>query len=193
LGTCAKFEERQIGGQRYNLFTGCPNGKTATIILRGGGEHFIEEADRSLHDAIMVVKRAVKHSDVVAGGGAIESELSKYLHEYSKTIAGKEQMIVAAFAKALEVIPRQLAQNAGIDSTDVINQLRKKHTEGGVWWGVDLANGGICDCMASFVWEPALVRLNALEAATEAACLILSVDETVHNPAAQDQQQGGRM
>jgi len=127
LGTCAKFEERQIGGQRYNLFTGCPNGKTATIILRGGGEHFIEEADRSLHDAIMVVKRAVKHSDVVAGGGTIKAELSKYLHEYSKTITGKEQMIVAAFAKALEVIPRQLAQNAGIDPTYVINQLCKKH------------------------------------------------------------------
>merc|ERR1712183_776405 len=133
LGTCEDFEEVQIGGERYNLFKGCPSAKTVTLILRGGAEQFIEEAERSLHDAIMIVRRALKNDAVVAGGGAIEMELSKYLREHSRTIAGKEQLIIAAFAEAL-------------------------------------------------VWEPAVVRINAITAASEAACLILSIDETVQNP-----------
>lgn len=182
LGTCASFEERQIGGSRYNLFTGCPQAKTATIILRGGGEQFIEEADRSIHDAIMIVKKARKHSSVVAGGGAIEMELSKYLRDYSRTILGKQQLIINAYAKALEIIPRQVSDNAGFDSTDILNKLRQKHsTEGGKWWGVDIVNEGICDTFESAVWEPVLVKSNAITAATEAACLILSIDETIKN------------
>merc|ERR1712180_535649 len=119
LGTCEDFEEVQIGGERYNLFKGCPNAKTVTLILRGGAEQFIEETERSLHDAIMIVRRALKNDAVVAGGGAIEMELSKYLREHSRTIAGKEQLIIAAFAKALEVIPRQLCDNAGFDATSI--------------------------------------------------------------------------
>lgn len=182
LGKCGKFEERQVGNERYNLFTGCPSAKTATILLRGGAEQFIEEAHRSLHDAIMIVRRAIKNSTVVAGGGAIEMELSKYLREYARTILGKSQMLILAFAKALEIIPRQLSDNAGFDSTDILNKLRHKHATGGKWFGVDIVNEGICDTMESFVWEPTLVRRNALTAATEAACLILSVDETVRNP-----------
>ena len=112
LGTCGLFEERQVGAERYNFFTKCNNAKTATIVLRGGAEQFIEEAERSLHDAIMVVKRATKASSIVPGGGAIEMELSKCVRKYAMTISGKEQLVVLAFAKALEVIPRQLAQNS---------------------------------------------------------------------------------
>eukprot|EP01122_Echinamoeba_exundans_P003268 TRINITY_DN13394_c0_g1_i1.p1 TRINITY_DN13394_c0_g1~~TRINITY_DN13394_c0_g1_i1.p1 ORF type:complete len:560 (+),score=197.48 TRINITY_DN13394_c0_g1_i1:122-1801(+) len=187
LGTCGEFQERQIGGSRYNFLTGCPSAKTATLLLRGGGEQFIDEAERSLHDSIMVVRRAVKHSTVVGGGGAIEMEVSKFLHEHSRTIPGKLQMIVNVFAKALEVIPRQLADNGGLDSTDVLNQLRKAHyTPGGAgtWMGVNLADQSnpVGDSFLNFVWEPALVRLNAFEAATEATCMILSVDETIKNP-----------
>jgi len=184
IGTCTRFEERQIGSQRYNFFTGCVKARTATIILRGGGEQFIAEAERSIHDAIMIVKRARKHHSVVAGGGAIEMELSRYLRDYARTIQGKQQLIIAAFAKALEIIPRQLATNAGFDSTDILNLLRQKHaqTDGsGKWFGVDIENEGICDTFAAFVWEPTLVKLNSITAATEAACLILSVDETVKN------------
>jgi T-complex protein 1 subunit eta len=131
LGTCKLFEERQIGGSRYNFFTGCENAKTATIILRGGGEHFIDEAERSIHDSIMIVRRARKHHSVVAGGGAVEMEISKYLRDYSRTIQGKQQLIIGAFAKALEIIPRQLADNAGFDSTDILNKLRQKHSQAG--------------------------------------------------------------
>jgi len=187
LGTCGAFEERQIGQERYNLFSGCPQARSTTIILRGGGEQFIDEAERSLHDAIMVVRRCLRHgaNAVVAGGGAIEMELSKYLTEYAMTVKGKEQLVIAAYARALEVIPRQLADNAGFDSTAILNLLRQKHTQAkgdeGRWFGVDILNEGICDTMKSLVWEPSLVRLNALTAATEAACVILSVDETIKN------------
>lgn len=103
LGRCQVFEETQIGGERYNFFTGCPKAKTCTIILRGGAEQFMEETERSLHDAIMIVRRAIKNDSVVAGGGAIEMELSKYLRDYSRTIPGKQQLLIGAYAKALKL------------------------------------------------------------------------------------------
>jgi T-complex protein 1 subunit eta len=186
LGECDSFEERRVGDERFNFFTGCPKAKTATILLRGGGEQFLEETDRSVHDAVMIVKRTLTHRRVVAGGGAIEMELSANLREYSRTIAGKQQLIVNAFAKALEVIPRQVAENAGLDSTDIVNKLRKEHATAvdgtGKWIGVDVLNEGICDTYKSGVWEPSANKLNAIAAATEAACVILSIDETVRNP-----------
>lgn len=184
LGHCALFEECQIGAERYNFFTGCKKSTTTTIILRGGAQQFIEEADRSLHDAICIVKRAIKTGSVVGGGGAIEMELSKRLREYSRTIRGKQQMVIAGYARALEVIPRQLSDNAGHDSTATLNKLRQHHfmdEEKGKWSGVDIINGGVCNTYKNFVWEPTAVKRNALRSATEAACLILSIDETVTN------------
>lgn len=189
LGTCELFEEVQIGNERYNMFTGCPKAKTATIIVRGGSEQFMAETERSLHDSIMIARRTIKHSTAVAGGGAAEMELSRFLREYSLKVHGKEQLLILAFAKALEVIPRTLCDNAGFDSTDVLNKLRAKHaTSDGKWYGVDIDEAGICNTWESFVWEPALVKINAIGAATEAACMILSVDETVQNPKSE---QGG--
>jgi len=193
LGLCEKFEEIQIGGgERYNIFRGCPNAKTCTIILRGGAEQFMEETERSLHDAIMIVRRAVKNDTVVAGGGAIEMELSRYLRDFSRTIAGKEQLLIGAMAKSLEIIPRQLCDNAGFDATNILNKLRQKHAQDGTWYGVDIMNEDIADNFTACVWEPAIVKINALTAASEAACLILSVDETIKNPkSAQDGPGGG--
>lgn len=185
LGNCGEFSEQQIGSERYNLFTQCPFTRTATIIVRGGAAQFIEETERSLHDSIMVAKRTRQHSRVVGGGGAIEMELSRYLREYSKSIHSKVQLVVNAFARALEVIPRQLSQNAGFDSTDIVNNLRAKHATGHRWYGVDIENEGVCDTFRSFVWEPALLKQNAISAATQAACMILSVDETVRNAKSQ--------
>jgi len=195
LGQCAHFEERQVGAERYNLFTGCPEAKTATLVLRGGAEQFIDETERSLHDSLMIVKNCFKSSTIVAGGGATELEVSRALKDFSRTLMGKEQLIVAAFAKALEIIPRQLADNAGFDSTDVLNRLRQKHAVAGAgtWFGVDIDREGICDTMDLGVWEPVNSKINSLSAATEAACLVLSIDETVKNPKSQDAQlhQGG--
>lgn len=192
LGTCESFEEVQIGSERYNLFKGCPQTKTCTLILRGGAEQVIAEVERSLHDAIMIVKRAVSHSSIVAGGGAIEMEISKYLRDYAKTIAGKQQLIIAAFAKALEVIPRQLCDNAGLDGIELLNLLRSSHAKGETWFGIDFQKEGVSNNMKNFIWEPSLVKINALQSATEAATLLLSVDETIRNDEDSQQQQGGR-
>ncbi|KAH8510291.1 hypothetical protein H0E87_008007 [Populus deltoides] len=191
LGTCEIFEEKQVGNERFNIFSGCPSGRTATIVLRGGADQFIEEAERSLHDAIMIVRRAMKNSTVVAGGGAIDMEISRYLRQHARTIAGKSQLFINSYAKALEVIPRQLCDNAGFDATDVLNKLRQKHalpSGEGAPYGVDINTGGIADSFSNFVWEPSVVKINAINAATEAACLILSVDETVKNPKSESAQ-----
>merc|ERR1712127_833281 len=188
LGTCALFEEKQIGSERFNIFSGCPQAKTCTFILRGGAEQFIEETERSLHDAIMIVRRAMKNDAIVAGGGAIEMEISKYLRDYSRSICGKEQMIISALARAFEVIPRQLCENAGFDATDILNKLRQKHSEGGMWFGVDINKEEISDNLVSTVWEPAVVKINSITGASEAACLILSIDETIKAPSSSGQQ-----
>ena len=180
LGTCEKFEERQIGGERFNFFEGCPAAKTCTLVLRGGAEQFIAEVERSLHDAIMIVKRAIRNNTIVAGGGACEMEVSAFLHKYADTnIPRKQQAIVKSFAKALEIIPRQLCDNAGFDATNILTQLRVEHRKGNVWAGVDFDNEGVRDNLKAFVWEPALVKVNAIQAAVEASCMILSVDETI--------------
>ena len=196
LGKCGKFEEVQIGAERYNLFTQCVDTKSVTIILRGGAQQFIEEAARSLNDAIMVVRRATRAYSVVAGGGAIEMELSRHLREHLKKVSGKSQLVINSFAKALEVIPTTLADNSGLDSTDILNKLRQKHCvdgEEGRWQGVNVLKEKISDMMEEFVWEPELVRINVLTAATEAACTILSVDETVKNPKSEQDQNDSRV
>ena len=179
LGTCGKFEEVQLGNDRYNMFTECAASRTVTFVIRGGAAQYIEEAGRSLNDAIMIVLRAIKTHAIVAGGGAIEMELSRYLREHLRTIKGKHQLVINGFAKALEIIPKQLSENSGMDGTDILNKLRQIHTtkgEEGRWFGVDALGDGIADMLEIFVWEPEIVRLNVLTASCEAACTILSVD-----------------
>lgn len=189
LGTCGLFEERQVGDQRFNIFTECPLSLTSTIVLRGGTEQFIAESERSVHDALMVVKRAIKSGSVVAGGGAVEMQVSRYLKNYALTIEGKGQLVVNAFAKALEVIPQQLSDNAGFDATDILSSLRRKHAQEGdegKWYGVDVTTGSVCDTFKAGVWEPRDNKSNSIDAAVEAACVILSIDETVVAPKSQD-------
>lgn len=198
LGTCERFEERQIGGERFNFFEGCPAARTCTLVLRGGAEQFIAEVERSLHDAIMIVKRAIRNNSIVAGGGACEvplalscyphfvrpdlsqMEISAYLHKFAdQNIPRKQQAIIKSFAKALEIIPRQLCDNAGFDATNILTRLRVEHRKGNTWAGVDFDTEGVRDNLKAFVWEPSLVKVNAIQAAVEASCLILSVDETI--------------
>lgn len=186
LGTCGLFEEKQIGDERFNLFTQCPATKTCTIILRGGTEQFIAESERSVHDALQVVKRALKTPTIVPGGGAVEMAVSRHLQQYAYSISGKGQWIVRAFAKALEVVPRQVAENAGLDSTEIITKLRQKHAENESRFGVDVIEGDIMDTLKAGIWEPADNKKHSFQAATEAACVILSIDETVTAPRSQD-------
>jgi T-complex protein 1 subunit eta len=189
LGFCGDFEEVQLGAERFNLFKKCSNAKTATIILRGGAEQFIAEAERSLNDAIMIVRRALKAQKIVVGGGAIELEISRYLRHHSRSISGKQQMVINSFAKSLEVIPRTVADNAGLDSIQVLNKLRQKHAHEDKYWGVGINSpDGICDAYADFIWEPLMIKINGFAAATEAACTILSIDETITNPKSEEAQ-----
>merc|ERR1719163_2459151 len=196
LGTCERFVERQVGDERFNIFTQCPKARTSTIVLRGGAEQFIEESHRSVHDALMIVKRCIQSQSIVAGGGAIEMEMSMELRKMALNVEGKAQMVIQAFAKALEVVPRQLADNAGFDATNVLNLLRAKHfkePEAGKWFGVDCSTGGICDTFEAHIWEPSANKVNSIASACEAACMILSVDETIRNPASeQPQGKGGK-
>jgi T-complex protein 1 subunit eta len=188
LGTCGQFEEVQLGDERYNIFKDTPGAKSATIVLRGGSDQFLEESHRSIHDALMIVKRTMKNSEVVAGGGAVEMEVSRALLAEGRKIAGKQQMILQSMARAMEIIPRQLSENAGLDAIEVCNQLRHKHAlpnNEGQHFGVDVDREGTCDTFKGGVWEPAINKRNAIQSAVEAACMILSIDETVKNPASE--------
>lgn len=167
---------------RYNIFKDCPSTKTVTIIIRGGADQLMEEVDRSLHDAIMVVRRLYrKDCSVVAGGGAIEMELSHHLRQRSHEISGKEQTIMTALAKAFEIVPRQLCHNAGLNATALLSELREKHAHGQLWYGVDVFEGCVVDNFEKCVWEPAFSKKNSITAAIEAATVVLSIDETIKN------------
>jgi len=186
LGSCGLFEEKSIGCERFNLFTECFGKHASTMILRGSSDQFIHEISRSLSDAIMVIKKTQSNPQVVPGGGAIDIELSKLLREKSKTITGKGQIFYYSFAKALEVIPRQLCDNAGLDSNGILNLLRQKHSlpsYKGQNFGVDVFRNRVCDTYNSLIWEPALVKISAIVNATEAACLILSIDKSIRSQA----------
>merc|ERR1719263_1811106 len=143
----------------------------------------------------MIVRRTIGNTKVVGGGGAIEMELSRFLRSYSREISGKPQVVIGYYARALEVIPKMLAQNSGADSTDILNKLRTAHMQAdskGRWYGVDCVNCEVIDTFANFIWEPVIVKDNALSAATEAACLILSIDETIKNPRSEQPKGGGK-
>lgn len=188
LGSCGVFEEVQIGNERYNIFKDCPKTKSVTIILRGGAKQFIEEVERSINDAIMITLRCIKNSEIVPGAGSIEMQLSKHLRIYSRSICNKEQIVLYSFAKALESIPRNLSHNAGFDSTDILNKLRKKHAETAseTWYGVDCMEGDILNAYDHCIFEATKIKRNIIYSATEAACMILSIDETIQNPSSTD-------
>lgn len=195
LGTCGVFEEKQIGNERYNLFTECTNTKTCTLVLRGGANQVIEEVARSLNDALMIVKRSLQLNSIVIGGGAIEMAISKRLRDYAKTIKGKQQLMINAFAKALEIIPRQLCENAGLDSVELLNKLRMSHSvnqgKENAFVGINFQIENIADNYESFIWEPMSNKVNSLQSAVEACNLILSIDETITNK--QQSEEGGNI
>ena len=185
LGTAEEVVEESVADNDMIMVRGCTNGRAATVLLRGANDYMLDEMDRSLHDAFCIVKRVLESGRVVPGGGAVDMEISRHLRDHARSIPGKNQLFINAFARDLEVIPRQLADNAGFDATDVLNKLRQKHAlkdGSGVNSGIDVNTGGVVDTFAAFVWEPAVVKINAITAASEAACLVLSVDETVRNP-----------
>ncbi len=179
LGEAELVEERKVGDEEMVFVTGCKNPKAVTILIRGGTEHVVDEVERSLTDAIKAVKAALESGKVVAGGGAPEIELSLRLKEWAPTLGGREQLAAEAFASALEIIPRSLAENAGLDPIDILVELRKAHEDGKVTYGVDVFEGKVVDMKEKGVLEPLRVKKQAISSATEVAIMILRIDDVI--------------
>jgi len=151
-----------------------------TVVVRGGTEHVVDEAERSLHDALCVVRDAIEDGKILAGGGAPEAETAKQLRDYAVKVGGREQLAVEAFADAIESVPLALAENAGLDPIDVMVDLRAKHEDpNNKWYGVDVFAGGVKNMHDLNVLEPLRVKLQVVKSATEAASMILRIDDVV--------------
>src|SRR3990172_4652417 len=179
LGKADLVEERKVDEDKWVFVEGCTNPKAVTILIRGGSQRVVDEADRSIHDALMVTKDVVEHPFIVAGGGAPEQEIAHALREWSSKLVGREQLAAQKFAEAVETIPITLAENAGLDPIDAQVELRSKHAEGGKWFGVDATEGKVRDMYLKDVFEPAVVKAQIIKSATEAACMILRVDDVI--------------
>ena len=179
LGYAQLVEERKIGDDKMTFIEGCKNPLAVTILIRGGTERIVDEAERSLHDALCVVRDIVEEPKILAGGGAPEMEVSKVLKEYADSLPGREQLAVMQFAEALEAIPTTLAENAGLDPIDIISELRAQHDKGKVWAGVDVNIGKVGDMEKAGVFEPIVVKKQIIKSCSEAACLILKIDDVI--------------
>lgn len=179
LGKAAIVEERRVGEDKMVFIEGCENPKSISILIRGGTQRIVDEAERSLKDAINVVKDVIVEGKVVAGGGAPEIELAMRLRDYANTLAGKEQLAVNKFAEALEIVPSQLAENAGMDPIETIVNLTSEHKKGNKWAGVDVFNAKIADMFKRDVIDPLLVKKQTIKSAVEAASMILKIDDII--------------
>jgi thermosome len=180
LGEAKSVEEVKIGDDKLLYVRDAKNPKAVTIVIRGGTEHVVDEADRSLHDALCVVRNALEDGKIVAGGGAPEAELAKRLREYAVKVGGREQLAIEAFAESLETIPTTLAENAGFDPIDVLVELRSKHERAGSpWFGIDVFSGDVKDMRKLNVLEPLRVKQQVIKSASEAASMILRIDDVI--------------
>jgi thermosome len=180
LGEAKIIEETKIGDDKLTYVREAKNPMAVTIVVRGGTEHVVDEAERSLHDALCVVRDAIEDGKIVAGGGAPEEETSKQLREYAVKVGGREQLAIEAFADAMESIPLALAENAGLDPIDVMVDMRAKHQDpNNRWYGVDVFSGKVKDTRALNVLEPLRVKLQVVKSATEAASMILRIDDVI--------------
>ncbi len=184
LGRAGLVEEKKIGDEAMTYVTECHNPKAVSIILRGGTEHVVDEAERALHDALRVVGVAIEDEKLVAGGGSPEVELALRLREYSGTLTGREQLAVSKFAEALEIIPRTLAENAGLDPIDMLVEMRSQHEKGKKTAGLNVFTGKVVDMWKEGVVEPLRVKTQAIDSATEAATMILRIDDVLSSKSA---------
>jgi thermosome len=179
LGSAAQVEERQIGESDMTFVTGCNHAKSVSILIRGGTEHVTQEVERSLMDALKVVAAVVEDGIVCPGGGATEMALAVKLRKFAPTVGGREQLAVEAFAQALEIIPWSLAENGGFDAINTIIELRQNHEAGRKNSGVNMDTGRVGDMVERKVVEPLRVKTQALSSATEAANMILRIDDVI--------------
>ncbi|WP_300607179.1 thermosome subunit alpha [Methanohalophilus sp.] len=179
LGEADVVEERDIKGTKMTYITGCKEKKAVTVILHGGTEHVVASLQRAMDDALHVVSVALEDGNVVAGGGAPEVELSLRLNEYAASLKGRQQLAVSKFAEALETIPETLAENSGLDPIDKLVELRSQHEEGNKNAGLNVYTGKVVDMWDADVIEPLRIKVQAIESATEAAVMIMRIDDVV--------------
>lgn len=184
LGYAGLVEEKDVTGSRMTFVTGCKDSKTTSILLRGGTEHVVEGIERALEDALRVVGVALEDQKIVVGGGSPEVELSLRLKEYAATLKGREQLAVTKFAESLEVIPKTLAENAGLDPIDMLVEMRSQHEKGNKRAGLNVYTGKIEDMFENNVVEPLRIKTQAINAATEAAIMILRIDDVIASSSA---------
>jgi thermosome len=180
LGSAALVEERKVAGDEMMFIEGCKDPKAVSLLVRGGTEHVVEEVERAVHDGISVVSVAIEDGKIVAGGGAPEIETARQLREYAETVGGREALAVNAFADALEIVPRTLAENAGLDPIDILVQLRAEHGKPkGKDLGLNVFNGKVMNAMRLGIVEPLRVKTQAIKSASEAAEMILRIDDVI--------------
>ena len=179
IGYAGLVHEEKMGEEVMTFVEQCPNPRSVTLLVRGGTEHVAEEARRAVTDAIGDVAAALRDGKIVAGAGAIEMELARSLRIYARTLQGREQLAVQAFAEAMEIIPRTLAENAGLDPIDVLTQLRVAHDQAQKWAGINVFSGKVMDAWKEGVIEPLKIKTLALSSATEVAEMILRIDDVI--------------
>ena len=193
LGYAGLVEEKKVGGDNMTFVTGCDNPKAVTILLRGGTEHVVDSINSALEDALRVVGVAIEDEKLVAGGGSPEVEVALRLQEYAATLEGREQLAVKAYAEALEIIPRTLAENAGLDPIDMLMELRSQHEKGIKTAGLNVFEGKVVDMWKEFVVEPLRVKTQVITAATESAVMILRIDDIIASTRAPNPAEMGGM
>jgi len=179
LGHAKLVEERKVSDDKMTFVEGCKNPKAVSVLVRGGTERVVDEAERAIHDALCVVRDVLVEPRVVAGGGACEAEAARLLRRYAEKLSGKEQLAVQAFADALEAIPMTLAENAGMDPIDAVVEIRSKHEAKQIWVGVDPFRAKVADLSKLDVYEPLAVKMQALKSASESANMILKIDDLI--------------
>jgi thermosome len=179
LGAAELVEQRKVETDKWVFIEGCKNPKAITLLLRGGSQRVVDEVDRSMHDSLMVVKDVIEKPAVVAGGGAPEEYLASHLKEWADRFEGREQLAIKKYAEALEIIPLTIAENAGMDPINTMVTLRAKHSQGKKWTGIDARNTRVADMFTIDIIEPVAVKEQIIKSATEAACMILRIDDVI--------------
>ncbi|MGN6560254.1 MAG: thermosome subunit beta [Candidatus Nitrosocosmicus sp.] len=179
LGNADLVEERKVESDKWVFIEGCQNPKAVTILIRGGSQRVVDEADRSVHDALMVTKDVLEKPFIVAGGGSPEAYVSNKLKEWTSTLTGREQLAAEKFAEALETIPITLAENAGMDTIDTMTELRSRQSKGSTWAGIDARGSRITDMNELDIVEPLSVKEQIIKSSTEVASMILRIDDVI--------------
>ncbi len=180
LGYAELVEERKVGEDKMVFIEGCKDPRSVSILIRAGLERMVEEAERAIHDALSVVSDVIEKSKIVPGGGAIEAEVAKELRKYAAQIGGREQLAIEAFAEALEIVPKTLAENAGLEPIDIMVELKAAHEKpDGFTYGVDVFSGKVINMLEKGVIEPVVVKEQAIKSAAEVASMILRIDDVI--------------